>query len=941
MSSEEDNSYKRMQIKVLYSFNNNPTVFLSRSKIQYSVKTAQLPLATSMSDEPELITLGAFDLKNCVQQIIKSSPENFKLHAEDYAVYYKDITEQPDEPFVSSGVLSSLINTSKAHLIPGRVCQNVSASFLFGDKTNASSLTLEIRLKLHTIDGPPKQQPQQPQQQQMRQNIGVDQVAASGGDKKRIRDSSSSSRQEYPQKRFNPSSSSSASSLDAAVKATRTKSLPSFPQLLNNPTMLNIRTADRMNNTSRYDNKSVQDRFKSAPFFQAKIVDKPVVRKTTPVRRYHDNNNQHQYQSRQQLQSQHLQPARAMRTRSMVNPMPLMISSPILEGDGSLSDSTDDTEYREDDHNNMIEEHDEEEEEEEDKDFDEGSPYTPQQPPYEGKSSISHSGHNNNHNHEQFQSLPDLEELDSKRIHSIPPSKLSSNHGLVCVNHNCATQDSITWRFFETEFRPNYFNINKSKKFDKNDYDGMFGPLCNACFLFLRNKGFMRPEHVVKKYLQQQRYKSKKDEVPMDNAGATNNNNNNTFTAPINKERSNSLNAIAVKRSSQFASSPVVSQSHGKFATPAHTPSAINQVIQNRNSTSSHNAFMNNSGHTPNYQEISDIMNQISNFGGPLTDIDPLPYSGVTPPMIATKSNTRVINLYEDNPKKATKANTRVINLGPPEGQDDDSEDKENCPPPPEAPSSEMDIDVRDITDFENMIIADSFTNAGKSSPLGSNQEWMNALLAEQGTTDPEPTPNDQEEQTSTPGETRTPVDLQNNTNNNKDDPKIPVMKSFINRKSSPPPQSSRPASQSRPVVNMPSSPYTSIANSEMEDTSFGSKKKYESDFNQDIESLVSGSHRQYFSQQQQQQPSEIPHSSSSPNQALRADTNNSIMSWNNTNTMGSGNNKSGHLGSTPNTEFNSNDDVDHDMMLMGDGKSHGGLMVGQYRRNKEVEEEN
>ena len=69
---------------------------------------------------------------------------------------YKDITEQPEEPFVANGVLSSLVNSSKSHLIPGRVCQNLSASFLFGDKSNVSPLTLEIRLKLHTIEGQPQ-----------------------------------------------------------------------------------------------------------------------------------------------------------------------------------------------------------------------------------------------------------------------------------------------------------------------------------------------------------------------------------------------------------------------------------------------------------------------------------------------------------------------------------------------------------------------------------------------------------------------------------------------------------------------------------------------------------------------------------------------------------------------------------------------------------------
>lgn len=827
MSSEDDHSYKRMQIKVLYSFNNNPTVFLSRSKNQYSVKTVQLPLhaSTSISDESEYITLGAFDLKNCVQQIVKSSPENFKLHAEDYAVYYKDITEQPDEPFVSSGVLSSLVSSSKSHLIPGRVCQNVSASFLFGDKSNASSLTLEIRLKLHTIEGAPQQASRQP-------SIVVDQTIISS-DKKRPREvSSSSSKSEYPHKRYN-SSSTSNSSGDAAVKATRTKSLPSFPQITN-PTMLNIRTADKMNNTPRYDSKSVQDRFKLAPFFQAKIVDKP----KRSVRRYHD---------QQQQQQLHLQPTRAMRTRSMMNPTPLMISSPIPEGDSMLSDSSDDTEYRGEDEN-MVEEEDDEEEEE-----DQMSPYTPQQPPYEVKplSSVRAPSHN-----EQFHALPDLEELESKRVHVIAPSKLPPNHGLTCANTNCCTLDSISWRYFETDSRPNQI-IDKTKKFDKNDYEGMFGPLCNACFLFLRNKGFMRPAVVVKKYMQQQRYKNKKDDQQLELNNQTLHSVPPPPTAP--KDRANSLTVIANKRSTQYASSPVVPPT-GRFATPTHTPSAINQVIQNRNnnsaSTTSHN-FM-HSGHTPTYQDIHDIMNQINNFGGPLTDIDPLPAYplGATPPMIATKSNTRVINLYEDsNPKKANKENTRVINI-------DEGEDKENCPPGPSPIPQEMNLD-----DFETLM-ADNFA---KSSP----NEWMNALL----------------EQPPTPAacDSRTPVD-QNS--------KAPVMKSFsVNKKSH------------SGVGNMPSSPYilheSQAGNADVDvgaDGGSADAKRYEEEMDR------------YFG---------TVGLSSSP--ARRAGRNNLVMSWNQQKV------NLGDLGSTPNTDFNSNDDV----MMSGEK-----FRVRNNNENGRIEEE-
>ncbi|RKP29018.1 hypothetical protein METBISCDRAFT_28572 [Metschnikowia bicuspidata] len=143
----EDHLLRRMQIKVLYSFDNNPTVFLSRSKSQFAVKLAQI----DSGDDSQVLTLGAVDLRNCVHQIVNSSPENFKLNTEDYAVYYMDITEQPDEPFVANGIMSALLASSNLDLVPGRVCQNLSASILFGDRPNASSLTLEIRLKFHVL----------------------------------------------------------------------------------------------------------------------------------------------------------------------------------------------------------------------------------------------------------------------------------------------------------------------------------------------------------------------------------------------------------------------------------------------------------------------------------------------------------------------------------------------------------------------------------------------------------------------------------------------------------------------------------------------------------------------------------------------------------------------------------------------------------------------
>lgn len=535
--------YRRMQVKVLYLFNDNGTVFLSRSRNPHSIKIAHIPVEYG-STEGEVVTLGAFDLKSCAQQILKNSPENFHLNLEDYAVYYKDVTEQPDEPFVSNGVMLDLLSSTKQHLIPGRVCQNLSASFLFGDKAQASALTLEIRLKLHTIT-----------------------KSASKED-----DSSKQQASEPVAKRQRVAKPPPLlSSTLAAAKATRTKSLPIFYQPPNQH-VFNIINADRANAPSKYDNKSVQDRFKLAPFLSAKIIDNP---KSRPRRR----------ENRTATTPVDM-PARAVRTRSMVTTQ-TMVSSPINEE--TISDASDDSEYNA----NAIEE------EQDEADGDDSSPYTPLRESFKSTAAPVVSSGNN-----QFHSLPALEDLDSKKTHTIPDSKLPADHGLVCTNSNCATKSSIMWRYFETQFHPNYLAIHKAEKFDKKNYEGMFGPLCNACYLFLRNKGFMRPEGVVKKYLKQKQYK--KELKQKDSA------------RPI------------------TSSSPP----QGKFLTPSHTPSAINQAIQNNNNK--------------HYSDLADFMNQLNNFGGPLTDIDPLPQQqlGVTPPMMATKSNTRVINLYDDGEDK-------------------------------------------------------------------------------------------------------------------------------------------------------------------------------------------------------------------------------------------------------------------------------------------------
>lgn len=711
-------------------------MFLSRSKDVFSVKVAQIENPMASTEQDQVITLGAIDLKHCIQQIIASSPENFNLTTEDYAVYYKDLTEQPEEPFVSNGVLSSLITSSETCLVPGRVCQNLSASFLFGDNSSkASTLTLEIRLKFHTIDQKPQTIHQQNNIVQLRSHVQrtTQQSVSNSHSSKSPHQSSNSHMPEkryldsgnYPQKKMKQ-----MNSMSSAIKATRTKSLPIFSHIPSQ-TMFNIMNQDKMNKPSRYDSSSVKDRFKSAPFLQSKILDNPAK----------------QRRSRNDA-------TRAMRTRSMTTTQPL-ISSPIHEE--PMSDSTDDTEYRVGEDNHNPGDNDDDCDDDIDNGFDEGSPYTPQQPPYKPLTNSSASGAKTS-----FHSLPDLEDLDSKRTHTISSTKLPKNHGLVCVNPNCATIDSITWRYFETGFHPNYFEIHRATEFDKKHYDGMFGPLCNACFLFLRNKGFMRPEGVVKKYLQQQKYKQdlkKKEEATaaIITASSSNSNNNSGNTSST---EDRSLNAIASKKANQVTSSPILPQFH-KFPTPSHTPSAINQVIQNQKNSNNPVSGNTNASHissTPNYNDLNDFMNQLNNFGGPLTDIDPLPQDqGVTPPMMAEKSNTRVINLYEDG------------------------DDKENFPPAT-SPNTQL-------GDFESMLVK-SFATSEKSSPE-FHQDWVNTLLFPT-----EPTPKDQ-------GESKTPQDIQ----------QLPPMKTFVNEKLTPLDQNLD--IKRATVSNMPSSPVGSSIRSD------------------------------------------------------------------------------------------------------------------------------
>ena len=129
MATEDSSSVRLMQIKILYSLDNQPNVYLSRSENTLPVKVVQIPLGMN---EDELITLGGLELQDCVKQVVRSAPDTFNLNFRDFEVYYQDISEQPDEPFVANGVISKLLHSNESCLVPGRVCQSLGAGSIFG-----------------------------------------------------------------------------------------------------------------------------------------------------------------------------------------------------------------------------------------------------------------------------------------------------------------------------------------------------------------------------------------------------------------------------------------------------------------------------------------------------------------------------------------------------------------------------------------------------------------------------------------------------------------------------------------------------------------------------------------------------------------------------------------------------------------------------------------
>ena len=912
MTTEQD-SLKLMQIKILYSFNNSTqTTYLCRSSQQFAVQTVDVPLHSLLSEEPEMITLGAIELKTCIQQLLQGNPENFKLHSEDYAVYYKDITEQPEEPFVSNGVLSALLASEDSCLIPGRVCQNMSANVLFGNKKSAlfssstkssssspsPSLTLEIRLKLHTIEGHVVKNAAQPYTQQpllllllllLRPEHPIQpSYKTRREERKRPYEKMAHSQTPLP-------ASFSTSAYTPAAKATRTLSLPSFPNsnLNSNPNSHShphprhtYRLAEKIS-TQRYSRDNVEDRFKLAPFFLDKVVLSNAEKRQKRSMPSTPSAPSTQHRQIPLSSTSQLLPQRAVRTRSMFTNTPIMESSPIQEESYSSDDpeykvgedeevlrqrrrksgrrrregAGDDNDDNDDDDDDVDVDVDEDVDDDDDEDEDDGnysatSPATPQQPPYVSKDV-------------PFE-LP--EDLDSKRTHTIPMSKLPENHGLKCINPCCQTLTSINWKYFETEYKPHFSELIRATEFNKKHYEGMLGPLCNACFLFYKNKGFMRPEHVVRKYNQQQRYNQKlKMRNPKDDL-----------------ESRPALGVLVNKK--PLASSPAT------FPTPSHTPSVINQAIQNKyhsgnshnsntnvnvNANANVNANVNSStnptpiGQTPEYHEL---LNQLNVYGGPSTDIDPLP--GATPPVVAAKSNTRIINYEALEARRATKQNTRIINIH-------NDEDKENCPPLSShniAPngSANPPPTAEDFTDFEAML---------QSIHEDTNTTWMNFFSSR--------SPGDQNSPNS-----KTPVDQNLSL--------VSASKSTkpnTNTNTNTSPLRSAPAPCSTlSLANMPSSPYLSAG------------LHSEEEINDELRQLVNMKH------------STVSMVNSSPNLANRTDTSHSLMNWHHSGKGMDPSNKD--LASTPGSDIYVDNSADHGVEKQGSTKASEVLLLRESLNN-------
>lgn len=155
-----------MTVKVLYTLDNDPSSFLSRSSVVVPVSVEQIPNPNNVNTS---LKIGAIEVEKVLQQVCQSSPELFpafdgqpvldkSLQSVDFNVYVKDICEE-DEPFVSLGLLSKLRHgdNSEQNYMIGRVCTNFasmlqrSTSQMNSFKGPASKDTLEIKIRFSKV----------------------------------------------------------------------------------------------------------------------------------------------------------------------------------------------------------------------------------------------------------------------------------------------------------------------------------------------------------------------------------------------------------------------------------------------------------------------------------------------------------------------------------------------------------------------------------------------------------------------------------------------------------------------------------------------------------------------------------------------------------------------------------------------------------------------
>lgn len=162
--SDQEQVY--MTLKVLYTLDNDPNSFLSRSNDVVPVSVEQIPNPNNVTST---LKIGAVEVDKVLQQVCQSSPELFpscdgqevvdkSLRSTDFNVYVKDICEE-DEPFVSLGLLSKLRqekHMDRTYMI-GRVCTNF-ASMLQRSTSQMNSLngtvskdTLEVKIRFSKV----------------------------------------------------------------------------------------------------------------------------------------------------------------------------------------------------------------------------------------------------------------------------------------------------------------------------------------------------------------------------------------------------------------------------------------------------------------------------------------------------------------------------------------------------------------------------------------------------------------------------------------------------------------------------------------------------------------------------------------------------------------------------------------------------------------------